>query len=156
MPAKSHDSSRTTAEWVVWAKNEGFDEIEETIADKATPGKVRFYENISQGLNLFVLGLLHFCVALGLPQRLFQSNSKRTIEPMHHYSLLSALCWVFYFKSFKNGIKESIFLHVCTLITLWDKEWLRFILIKKGTPIAAYGRIWAKIRGDYRCLHPGL
>jgi hypothetical protein len=40
MPAKSHDSSRTTAEWLVGAKNKGFDEIEETNADKATPGKV--------------------------------------------------------------------------------------------------------------------
>ncbi len=44
--AKSHGSSRTNAEWVMWVKNEGFDEIEETNADKATPGKVRFYENI--------------------------------------------------------------------------------------------------------------
>ncbi len=50
--AKSHGSSRTTVEWVMWAKNEGFDEIEDTNADKATPGKVRFYENISQAFSI--------------------------------------------------------------------------------------------------------
>ena len=39
----------------MWAKNEGFDEIEETNADKATPGKVRFYENISQAFSIKLL-----------------------------------------------------------------------------------------------------
>ncbi len=62
---------------MVWAKNEGFDEIEETNADKATPGKVLFffYKNISQGFKSLCSRSIALYVALGLPQRLFQSNS---------------------------------------------------------------------------------
>ena len=42
-PKKNHSSARTTSEWVLWAKAEGFEDIEEHCGGVTQPGKVWFF-----------------------------------------------------------------------------------------------------------------
>ena len=70
MSVKSHASARTTSEWVTWAKNEGFDDIEEACGETSMPGKVLFWFKF-KGFYLldFLLRCIAHCVVHGSLQR---------------------------------------------------------------------------------------
>ena len=53
MPPKSHESKRTTAEWVAWAKHEGFVDIEESCGEVAQHAKVCIVFFFDCGIVIF-------------------------------------------------------------------------------------------------------
>eukprot|EP00667_Euglena_gracilis_P027766 EG_transcript_34682 len=55
----THAAQRTTSEWVIWAKADGFDDISENCGDKVQSGKVceAFFFFVKGAIP--ALGLLH-------------------------------------------------------------------------------------------------